>query len=195
MPSKIIDGNAFAKTFASNCQPNFPTKTIKANLNLSNNLANYNPLDPITPNIEVERVEHFIKEMKKNKSPGKDGITVEHLINAHPCVTISIARLLNLMFIHEHLPMHLAVVSHILFQKEKTNTSTHSADYRGMSINPVISKIFEYCLLEKYQHYLSTSEQQQFGFKPGIGCNHAIYSMTKPLSTIQIGAQMSISVL
>lgn len=51
-------------------------------------------------------------------------------------------------------------------------------DYRGITVSPVISKMFEHCLLSKYQQYL-TSSDCQFGFKKNIGVNHAIYSVRK----------------
>jgi hypothetical protein len=46
-------------------------------------------------------------------------------------------------------------------------------DFRGISISPVISKNFEHCVLQRYRRFLNTSENQ-FGFKPGLGCSHAI---------------------
>ena len=35
------------------------------------------------------------------------------------------------------------------------------------------TKIFEYCFLQKFGDYLCT-DSKQFGFKKGMGCNHAI---------------------
>jgi len=42
-------------------------------------------------------------------------------------------------------------------------------DFRGIAISPVLSKVFEYCFLERYQSFLTSSESQ-FGFKKGLGC-------------------------
>jgi len=53
-------------------------------------------------------------------------------------------------------------------------------DFRGITISPVISKVFELCLLQKFSHYL-TSSHLQFGFKKNVGCNHAIYSVRKTI--------------
>jgi len=49
-------------------------------------------------------------------------------------------------------------------------------DFRGIAISPVISKLLEYCFIEKFHEYLST-DNKQFGFKKGMGCNHAIYTV------------------
>ena len=48
-------------------------------------------------------------------------------------------------------------------------------DFRGIAITPILCKIFEYCLLEKFQHVLA-SGVNQFGFKKGVGCTQAIYA-------------------
>ena len=48
-------------------------------------------------------------------------------------------------------------------------------DFRGIAISPAISKVFEYCFLDRFQSLLTT-EENQFGFKKGISCSHAIYT-------------------
>ena len=48
-------------------------------------------------------------------------------------------------------------------------------DFRAITISPIVSKVFEYCLLENYGDLLNSADNQ-FGFKKGLGCNHAIYS-------------------
>ena len=50
------------------------------------------------------------------------------------------------------------------------------ADFRGISISPTISKVFEHCILDRYADFLITSDNQ-FGFKKNSSCSHAIYSM------------------
>ena len=49
-------------------------------------------------------------------------------------------------------------------------------DFRGISISPTISKVFEHCILDRYADSLITSDNQ-FGFKKNSSCLHAIYSM------------------
>ena len=49
-------------------------------------------------------------------------------------------------------------------------------DFRGISISPAISKIFENCILRKYKNFFITSDNQ-FGFKKFTGCSHAIYTV------------------
>jgi len=51
-------------------------------------------------------------------------------------------------------------------------------NYRAISVSPIISKIFEHCILSRYSKFLVTSSNQ-FGFRKGSGCDHAIYSVRK----------------
>ena len=44
----------------------------------------------------------------------------------------------------------------------------------GISISPVLSKVFEHCILRRFSAFLTTSDNQ-FGFKKSLGCSHAIY--------------------
>ena len=50
--------------------------------------------------------------------------------------------------------------------------------YRGITISPVLSKIFEFIILDFIRPHLTTSKGQ-FGFKKGNSCAHAIYTVRK----------------
>ena len=54
--------------------------------------------------------------------------------------------------------------------------ATSTSNYRGLTLSPVISKIFEYVLLNKFSVYLQTSSLQ-FGFKSGIGTSDALFTL------------------
>jgi len=49
-------------------------------------------------------------------------------------------------------------------------------NFRGITLSPIISKVFEHCLLLVYKDYLHTSDRQ-FGFKKNISCTQAIYTV------------------
>ena len=38
----------------------------------------------------------------------------------------------------------------------------------------MLSKIFEHCILDRFSSFLATTDNQ-FGFKKGLSCSHAIY--------------------
>jgi len=50
--------------------------------------------------------------------------------------------------------------------------------YRGITLTPVISKLFESVLLSLYGDYLY-SDQLQFGFKENSGCSDALFTFTE----------------
>jgi len=47
------------------------------------------------------------------------------------------------------------------------NKSVTVDDFRGISISPVVSKVFEHCILERYEKFFTTSDNQ-FGFKKRV---------------------------
>jgi hypothetical protein len=49
-------------------------------------------------------------------------------------------------------------------------------DFRGIAISCILSKVFEMCIFGRFNDYFSVSDNQ-FGFKKGLGCSHAIYTL------------------
>jgi len=62
--------------------------------------------------------------------------------------------------------------------KDKSGDLTDSKNYRGITLSPVISKVFELCLMDLYGEF-SYSSDVQFGFKKQLSCSHSIYIMRK----------------
>ena len=90
------------------------------------------------------------------KSAGVDRLTAEHMLNAHPIIVQVLTKLLNLMILFEYVPdaFGLSIVVPI----PKSNTGKNKVcwdEFRGISINVIISKLFEHCLL--YLLYLDSS--------------------------------------
>ena len=52
---------------------------------------------------------------------------------------------------------------------EGTNGTHAIASFRGITLSPVMSKLFEHCILMLFSDFLETSINQ-FGFKPKVGC-------------------------
>ena len=48
--------------------------------------------------------------------------------------------------------------------------------YRAMTFTPIIAKVFESVVLSMCEMKLLTDELQ-FGFKKGVGCNDAIFAL------------------
>ena len=48
-------------------------------------------------------------------------------------------------------------------------------DFRGIAISPIISKVFEYCVIDRFKEFFGSADNQ-FGFRKGSSCSHAVYS-------------------
>jgi len=62
-------------------------------------------------------------------------------------------------------------------------------EFRGISNNSVLSKIFEHVILENYGTFLQTSDYQM-GFKKGLGCNHVTYSVKQISDYFSVGGSV-----
>jgi len=133
----------------------------------------------ISTNFEFDAglVESVISSIKQGKAPGLDGLSAEHLQYSHPAICLLLSRLLILLWI---LVLFLkTLVLLILCRYLKTAIVTLPItvdDFRGISVSQVISKVFEKCVLSRYK-MLFTLSDNQFGFKRGLGCSQALYTV------------------
>jgi len=64
----------------------------------------------------------------------------------------------------------------VLFRLMLVYDSTVADNYRAITISPCISKAFESCFISIFSPWLE-SDILQFGFKKGMGCRDAIYTV------------------
>ena len=136
---------------------------------------------PFTNNMAftAELVEDQIINMKRGKAAGLDNLSAEHLQHCHPCLPTFLARLFNLIIETGTVPDKFGLSYTIPLLKANSGSMSKSltaSDFRGISISPVLSKVFENCILQRYKHFFITSDNQ-FGFKKLLGCSHAIYTV------------------
>ena len=65
--------------------------------------------------------------------------------------------------------------------KDNAGSRNDPENYRGIAISSVLGKLIENIILAKY-HKLWTSENQQFGFKSGHGCDMAGFVVKEAVS-------------
>ena len=137
---------------------------------------------PITDEhvIDTELVSNVIFRLRSGKAADITGLTAEHLTHCHPSLSLVLCRLFKLIVQHEYVPSgfrhsYIVPVPKIKDCRAKSMTCH---DFRGIAVSPIISKVFEYCILEKFNKFL-TSCDVQFGFKKGLGCRNAIYTVRK----------------
>jgi len=62
-------------------------------------------------------------------------------------------------------------------------------NYRGITLSPILSKLFELCMLLRVSDYLVSSELQ-FGFKENYSCAHAIFIVKEVLNYLTSSTQL-----
>jgi hypothetical protein len=174
----------FAQHFQSICSPH----SVDNSNNLYNiyvkNRSTYNgtPFQGVSV-FDAEVVGNVVNEMKKGKAAGLDGLTAEHFQHCHPCVPTILSKLFNLIMEVGKVPDNFGSSYTIPLLKANYTSMSKSLsvnDFRGISISPVVSKIFENAVLIIFKNYFNTSDNQ-FGFKKNSSCSHAIYSLRQAI--------------
>lgn len=155
-----------------------------------------------SPNVEkyffdVELVERIVRSVKKGKAAGVDNLTIEHLVHCHPAIYSILSLLFNVFVKSGFVPDSFCSSYIIPIPKSEmaVGRSLSVEDFRGISICPVMAKVFESCIFERYKQFLTTSDNQ-FGFKKGVSCSHAIYSVRSVIDYyVESGSTVNVCVL
>ena len=137
---------------------------------------------------DTELVSKIIDDLVCGKAVGLDGISSEHLKNCYPSISCILAKLFNLMLLYSYVPSDFgrSYIVPLPKAKEARCTAMSFADFRGIAISPILSKIFERCILDRFGKFF-VSPENQFGFKKNLGCDHAIYTMRKTIDHLVTG--------
>jgi hypothetical protein len=121
--------------------------------------------------------------LEQGKSSGPDDISAEHIAFAHPVLLSALVRVFNLILFTEVVPDSFcdSFIVPIPKSSYSNNRIVTCDDFRGIAISSVFSKLFESCVLDIFDVYLP-SECNQFGFKEGSGCSHAVFCAKKIIS-------------
>ena len=117
--------------------------------------------------------------MKKGKSADESEISAEHLHNAPVLLLERLALLFNTMLKHSYVPHQFRLG--FMVPLVKGNSGNHASTgnyrgYRGITISPIVSKLFEHVLKNVFFESLTTLEHQ-FGFKKGSSTVHALHCL------------------
>jgi len=124
----------------------------------------------------VEDVDFAVfSKLKCGKAPGSDSLTPEHVLYSHPSIMVHLKCVFNLMLRHGYVPDDLGKGIIVPLIKDRHGDICNSDNYRAITISSVLSKILEICIHNKFSTFLS-SDELQFGFKPGYGCSSALFT-------------------
>jgi hypothetical protein len=104
---------------------------------------------------DVELVSNTILHLKRGKAAGPDGICAEHLMHSHPIISCILYKLFNLLIKLGYVPSAFGQSYTVPIPKPSDcRTKSMSVDdFRGIAISAVISKVFEYGILERFQPF------------------------------------------
>jgi len=180
-----VDNDAVAEKFslhfASSYTPNYPERAKEALENYRVMRATYCGF-PLTEEhiIDTELVSNVISRLHNGKAPDIAGLSAEHLSYSHPALSVVLCKLFRIIVNSSYIPtgFKCGYIVPIPKLKDSRVKSLSCDDFRGIAISPVVSKVFEHCVLDRFQHFLSSCDAQ-FGFKKGVGCRNAIYRVRK----------------
>jgi len=100
-------------------------------------------------------------------------------------IAVVLSKLFQLIMLHGHVPSgfwHSYIVP-VPKIKDCRTKSVACDEFRGIAISPILSKVFEHCILNRFHTWFSSCDTQ-FGFKKGSGCRNAIYSFRKAVDNL-----------
>ena len=185
-----VIADKFASHFSSSYLFNNEQRANKLHEEYTSMRAGYLGL-PLTKEylFDIELVSNVIQKLKRCKSAGLDELCAEHLSHSHSIVSCILYKLFNLMLRCGYVPSAFgqSYTVPIPYLMDDGRTKSLSVDdFRGMEVSAVISKVFEYCVLDKFNSYL-TSVDKQFGFKKGLSCSHAIFTLRNLVERFNAG--------
>jgi len=130
----------------------------------------------VTNLITVELIDKCIRQLKLGKACGPDGLMAEHLLYAHPLLVIHLCALFRAMITSSCVPDGFGCGFIIPLLKDKSGDANSLDNYRGITLVPIIAKLFELIILNICGDYLKTDDLQ-FGFKNNVGCANAIFAV------------------
>ena len=104
--------------------------------------------------VSVESVDRCIKKLKLGKVLGPDSLNAEHLFHAHPAVAVHLCALFRSIILHGYVPNDFGSGTIIPLIKDKTGDVKNLNNFRGITLIPVIFKLFELVLLEICEEFL-----------------------------------------
>jgi len=113
----------------------------------------------VTEPFDVNLLSTIVLDMKNGKAAGLDRLTAEDIKNSHPVIFSILCKLFNQFLLLGWIPPAFGISYTVPVPKCDGRTQTMSAtNFRGTSINPVISKLFEMAILHRFADYFSTSD-------------------------------------
>ena len=183
----VVDGcsskegiaSAFKDSFQKNSEPNNNEKVAELNAKFESQYREFSESHSSSCNcsdysISYQNVFDALFSLKNGKCADNDGLNAEHLQFAPAALMARLTGLFNLMLKHSFVPWQFRSGFMIPIVKDNQGDLTDVSNYRGITISPIISKLFEHVLKIVFGDFLSSSAYQ-FGFKKKSSTIHSLH--------------------
>ncbi|KAJ2951199.1 hypothetical protein O0L34_g5592 [Tuta absoluta] len=126
--------------------------------------------------LTAEDIRKCVHAMKRGKSPGHDGLSVEHVIYGGQLLHEKIALFMNACIQHGYLPADFMRTLVVPIVKNKTGDISSLTNYRPISLATVLSKIMERIIYPELNANIKLSNAQ-FGFRANLSTDLAIFAL------------------
>ena len=124
--------------------------------------------------ITPQNVFDALFSLKGGKCADEDGLNAEHLQFAPASLILRLTSLFKLMLKHSFVPQQFKLGYMIPIVKDNQGNLGDVSNYRGITISPIISKLFEHVLKVVFGEFLSSSPYQ-YGFKKKSSTVHSLH--------------------
>jgi sarcosine oxidase/L-pipecolate oxidase len=131
----------------------------------------------ITQCFDNEVLGSCIARLQRATAPGPDNLTSEHLVFCHPVLVSILSRIFNFIIASAYVPLSFCSSFTVPIPKGVISSTVTTVNaFRGISVSSVLAKLLESCILEIFSVHFDSSDAQ-FGFKLGLGCTNAIFTV------------------
>ncbi|RVE53771.1 hypothetical protein evm_001663 [Chilo suppressalis] len=157
-----VDGVNDIKSITDLFREQFTVKSPRCSSHSANNM--YDMLGPCNREMGTrflaKDVKNAIQSMSHGKSPGHDGLSIEHLRYAGPHLPRVLAMFYSLCIGHSYLPADLMKTVVVPIVKNKTGDVCDKSNYRPISLATIVAKVLDILLNAQLDDYLILHDNQ-----------------------------------
>ena len=137
------------------------------------------------PHLSENELDRAILSMKKNKAPGRDGITAEHVQHYYGTIKTHLQFIINACLQLSYFPTKWKEAQVLTIPKPGKPDYSDPKAYRPISLLPVLGKVLEKVILARLQYHDSVTNwfsENQHGFRSGKSTVTALQALIKQAS-------------